>query len=112
MGKAKTATRKNHSGSKTNTSKKKSSTITRNENKFATITHKKRVLGKKINKNKSSTIKKYGGSKTDKAKKSKKIEWKPIPGWTKYEASTAGDIRNFWTEKILKKRICNGYYTA
>jgi len=38
------------------------------------------------------------------------IEWKCIPGWSKYEASTDGQIRNGYSEKILEGNIINGYY--
>src|SRR5688500_3347999 len=40
------------------------------------------------------------------------IVWKNIPGWTKYEASTDGCIRNTWTYQVLKPQINNGYYTV
>ena len=40
------------------------------------------------------------------------IEWKPIPGFTKYGASTDSRIRNTWTDYILKPYINNGYYAV
>lgn len=58
---------------------------------------------------KSKTSKKIlYGSKT--SNKLKKIVWKAIPGFTKYEASTDGQIRNCFTEKILKQNLKKGYY--
>ena len=98
MGKSKTMSKK-YSGSKTskpNSSQK----IVKND-----------CPKKKIKK--SLLQKKYGGSKTSKPlKKSKPVEWRSIPDWTKYQASTDGEIRNFWTEKILKKQINGEYYNV
>ena len=69
--------------------------------------------GKRTSSEKSPRKKIYSGSKTSKPlKKLEKVEWKPIPTWGKYEASTDGEIRNFWTENILKKYFNGDYYTV
>jgi len=39
-------------------------------------------------------------------------EWKPIPNWDGYSASTWGRIRNDKTGRILKLFISNGYFST
>lgn len=40
------------------------------------------------------------------------VVWKNVPGFTKYEASTDGRIRNVRTKKILTSCIICGYYSV
>lgn len=70
---------------------------------------------KTTKKRKSDISSKYtNGSKTAKKIKLKKeeIEWRLIPGWTKYEASSDGRIRNVYSERVMEPSINGGYYTV
>ena len=82
----------------------------------------KEITGSKKIKKKSSNVRKNSGSKigkksplyrrssNSKRKFIKKVKWNGIPGFTKYEASTDGQIRNCFTEKVLKPSLVGGYY--
>lgn len=39
------------------------------------------------------------------------VKWKTVEGYSNYEVSNEGEIRNKTTGKVLKKRIVTGYYT-
>ena len=103
----------NASGSKS--SKK---IINRSESKSSNKIINKSQSKKSINKSGSKSSKKIinkSGSKVmiiKKAKSIEEIEWRSIPGHPKYDASSDGQIKNVYTNKIRKQQISNGYYTV
>ena len=47
-----------------------------------------------------------------KTQKKAKIVWKSVVGFSKYEVSNTGSVRNCYTEKIRKLQVNNGYLTV
>ena len=61
---------------------------------------------------KNNKINKKSGSKTNNKIHKNNIVWRSVGGFTKYDVSSDGQIKNTWTDKILLQQINNGYYTV
>ena len=111
---SKTSNKKNSSRRKSVGQKKMIGSKTSNKKNSARETSgsSKKMIGSKTSNKKNSTRRNSGSSKKMSGSKTsnKKIKWKAIPGFTKYEASTDGEIRNCFTEKVLSPNLVGGYY--